>query len=154
MKNKKKYFYRLFLFLILLLVSVSCLVTIRDTKLIFSPSELKNAILGQTYEVTITISNNNTPVSDIYGNASELPPGLTLNYEEPSSTAVLSGIPEIAGEYEFIIRARCYSTRKTGRYGEHIYRLLVYKPPMPSITPTLAPIAPATLAPSPTIMIE
>jgi hypothetical protein len=75
--------------------------------------------------VTITVSGNHTPVFLMSVESGELPPGLTLHYEENASTAQISGVPEKAGEYEFTVRALCYGTNVSGQTGEHPYRLLV-----------------------------
>ena len=137
MKNQKKNISRLFLTFLVFSVLVSCqdYAWIQDhdwfpdSSLIFSPAELQDAMVGQAYEVTISISNNDTPVFRIriYGDEAEFPPGLNLNYVENTSRAVLSGVPEIAGEYEFIITAHCLGTNKNGQYGKQHYRLKVKK---------------------------
>jgi hypothetical protein len=91
----------------------------------FSPRELPDAQVGQSYEVIITVSRSETPVSRISVDSAELPPGLTLLHEEGVSTAVVRGVPERAGEYEFTVHANCYSTNVVGQAGEQRYTLLV-----------------------------
>jgi hypothetical protein len=93
--------------------------------LAFSPTELPEAQVGQPYEVTIAISGNHTPVFLISVDSEELPPGLTLRYEENASTAQIEGVPEKAGSFEFTVRALCYGTNVSGQTGERRYTLLV-----------------------------
>jgi hypothetical protein len=95
------------------------------TPLAFSPTELPEAQVGQPYEVTIAISGNHTPVFIISVDSEELPPGLTLHYEDNASTAEIKGVPEKAGEFDFTVRASCYGTNVSGQTGERHYRLLV-----------------------------
>jgi hypothetical protein len=122
---------RLFLIIVIFFISLSCELTIgghtwiRDTSLFFSPTELPDATVGQKYDVTITISNNDTPLLRISGDKEELPPGLTINHSDQESTAQLLGIPEIAGVYDFTVRASCLGTNKNGQMGEQSYRLVV-----------------------------
>jgi hypothetical protein len=120
---------KLLLFLILLLLLTACEVSIGDhvwiryTGLIFSPTELENAKVGQPYQAKITVSNNDTPVFKI--NGVDLPQGFSLEYEELASTAYLIGVPEVAGEYQFTIRASCLGTNKNGQTGNQLYQLVV-----------------------------
>ena len=93
--------------------------------LVFSPVELPEARVGQPYEVTITVSGNETPVFLISVDSVELPPGLILHYEKNASIASIRGIPEMVGEFEFVISALCYGTNVSGQTGEQHYRLLV-----------------------------
>ena len=91
----------------------------------FSPPELPEAVLGQTYKVTITVTGNETPVFQISVDDEELPPGLALHYEENTSTAMITGIPKEAGEFEFGVSAYCKGTYINGQVGEQRYALPV-----------------------------
>jgi hypothetical protein len=93
--------------------------------LALSPTELPEAQVGQPYEATITVSGNHTPVFLISVDDEELPPGLTLHYEDNASTAEIRGVPEKAGSFEFTVRALCYGTNVSGQTGERRYTLLV-----------------------------
>jgi hypothetical protein len=93
--------------------------------LAFSPPELPEARVGQPYEATIAVSGNHTPVFLISVDSAELPPGLTLHYEDGASSAEINGVPENAGQYEFTVHASCYGTNVSGQTGERRYRLLV-----------------------------
>ncbi len=93
--------------------------------LTFSPPELPEAQVGRPYEATIAVSGNHTPVFLISVDHEELPPGLTLQYEEGASTADISGVPQQAGEFQLTVRASCYGTNVSGQTGERRYRLLV-----------------------------
>jgi hypothetical protein len=110
--------------LALLLVAVlACQCT--GASLDFSPPELPEAQVGRPYEATIAVSGNHTPVFLISVDREELPPGLTLEYEEGASTAMIEGIPEQAGEFELTVHALCYGTNVSGQTGERRYNLLV-----------------------------
>ena len=126
--------YRLILIVLFLVVSLACLLVMFLTSLTrpplaFSPLELPEARLGHPYEVTITISGNETPVFLISVDSTELPPGLILHYEEHrhDSTARIEGVPEKAGEFEFVVSAECYysGVHGGGQTGEQRYTLLV-----------------------------
>ena len=94
--------------------------------LTFSPLELPNAHVGQMYEVTITVSGSETPVFYVSVDGEDLPPGLTLQYEEQDgNTARIEGVPEKAGEFEFVVSAGCLGTMRSGQTGEQRYLLLV-----------------------------
>jgi hypothetical protein len=108
---------------LLFVVLLACRCT--SPPLAFSPPELPEAQVGQPYEATITVSGNHTPVFLISVDSEELPPGLTLHYEDNASTAEIKGVPEKAGEFEFTVRAYCYGTNVSGQTGERRYRLLV-----------------------------
>lgn len=115
--------HRLLPLALLFIVLLACPCT--GAPLAFSPTELPEAQVGQPYEIAITISGNHTPVFLISVDSEELPPGLTLHYEDNASTADIKGVPEQAGEFELTVRASCYGTNVSGQTGERRYRLLV-----------------------------
>ena len=94
-------------------------------KLAFSPTELPEAVVGQPYEVTIAVANNETPIFRIAVDDGELPPGLALTYEERAPTATIMGTPTDAGEFGFELVARCLGTYVNGQEGYQSYTLLV-----------------------------
>jgi hypothetical protein len=108
---------------LLFLVILACRNT--SAPLAFSPPELQEAQVGQPYGATITVSGNRTPVFLISVDSGELPPGLTLHYEEGASTARIEGVPETAGEFELTVHASCFGTNVSGQTGERSYTLLV-----------------------------
>ena len=116
-------YHRLLPLALLFVVLLACSCT--SAPLAFSPPELPEAQVGQPYEATITVSGNHTPVFLISVDSEELPPGLTLHYQDNASTAEIKGVPEKAGEFEFTVRASCYGTNVSGQTGEQRYRLLV-----------------------------
>jgi large repetitive protein len=94
--------------------------------LVFSPDRLQNGAVGQPYEAVITISNNETPVGDMYVSNGALPPGMTLNFSRgSSSSADLTGTPATAGTYVFTVSAWCLGTNVSGQSGEQSYSLVV-----------------------------
>jgi hypothetical protein len=107
------------------MVMLACLSTKTRSALAFSPLEFPEALLGQPYEATITVSGNETPVFLISINSEGLPPGLTLHYEKDTSTAIIKGVPEKVGEFEFTVLASCYGTNISGQTGEQRYLFVV-----------------------------
>jgi hypothetical protein len=116
---------RLVLIALLFVVILACRPADERPPLVFSPLELPDAYLGQQYEVTIAVSGNETPVFSISVDDAELPPGLTLQYEELDTTARIEGIPEKAGEFEFAVSAACLGTSVMGQARIQHYTLLV-----------------------------
>jgi len=92
----------------------------------FSPDSLQDATVGQPYKATITVSNNATPVGDIYVSSGTLPPGVTVNFVRGSSvSADLTGTPTTRGTYVFTISAWCLGTNVSGQTGDQSYALVV-----------------------------
>jgi hypothetical protein len=94
-------------------------------ELIFSPTDLPEAEVGQPYQVTIAISENYTPVGDVFIESGALPSGLTLTFLENTDTAEITGTPEEAGTFEFVIGAWCMGTNVSGDTGRQAYTLVV-----------------------------
>jgi hypothetical protein len=93
--------------------------------LTFYPSQLPEAVNGQNYQVSITITGNKTPVGQIGVDSGTLPAGLNLSFERGQSSAVISGTPQSAGTYNFTIGAWCMGTNKAGQTGHMDYTLVV-----------------------------
>lgn len=95
--------------------------------LVFSPTELPGAQTGQPYSVTITVSQNQTPVGDMLVSVGSPPPGLTLVFagRGQGTSADLSGTPTTAGTYRFTVSAWCLGTNVSGQSGEQAYTLVV-----------------------------
>jgi hypothetical protein len=118
---------RLYLILSLLTLLIAALAcrTLASPDLTFSPETLPEAVVGQPYQVEILVSDNNTPVGDMYIQDGALPPGLALEFIEHEDHAELTGIPEAAGVYTFTVGAWCYGTNVSGDRGEIAYELAV-----------------------------
>jgi len=110
---------------LLFVAMMACGPTTERPPLVISPSELPDARVGQSYEVTITVSGDQTPVYTIAVDSAELPPGLALHYEEGANTATIEGVPEEAGTFEFTVKATCLGTMVNGQTGEQLVTLLV-----------------------------
>jgi hypothetical protein len=91
----------------------------------FAPDALPGASLYQTYQATITISGNKTPVGSISVSAGALPDGINLTYEPGKSFATLSGDPTLLGTFSFTIKAWCEGTNRPGQSAEHAYSIAV-----------------------------
>ncbi|MBN1954092.1 MAG: hypothetical protein JW900_03475 [Anaerolineae bacterium] len=93
--------------------------------LIFSPAELPPATVGQPYQVTIVVSENDTPVGDMFVEDGSLPPGLAFVFLEGADSAEISGTPTEAGTFEFTVGAWCFGTNVSGDTGQQLYTLVV-----------------------------
>jgi len=92
----------------------------------FTPDRLPDGHAGQSYVAIIDITNNQTPVGDIYVSGGALPNGMTLDFTRGSSTsATLNGTPTTAGTYVFTISAWCLGTNVSGQSGDQNYSLVV-----------------------------
>ena len=110
--------------LFIVLIGLSVLACDRPA-LTFSPDQLPEAQTGQAYQVTITVSENQTPVGDMYVSDGSLPPGLVMSHERGSSTATISGKPTQAGGFAFTVSAWCLGTNQAGQTGQRAYTLVV-----------------------------
>jgi hypothetical protein len=96
-----------------------------------SPATIPSPVLGMPYSQTITASGG-TPPYTFTVSSGALPPGLTLS-PASSTTAVISGTPNTAGEFSFTITA----TDANSCPGSRAYSIVI---PCLSIT-----LSPATL---------
>lgn len=96
--------------------------------LTFSPAALPMARVGQPYITEITIADNVTPVLRVSLAAGDLPPGLTLYHEASDDSAVIEGIPVVAGRYAFTLEAECYALDRAGQQGRFEYVINVLTP--------------------------
>ena len=92
----------------------------------FTPDRLPDGHTGQSYEAIIQVTNNQTPVGDIYISSGALPDGMTLEFTRGSATsATLTGTPTVAGTYVFTVSAWCLGTNVSGQSGDQNYSLVV-----------------------------
>lgn len=115
--------------LILLPILFCCMIALpqcyRRPELGFAPDELPDARVGEPYQATITVLNYSTSVFVISVPSDDLPPGLSLHYEENEDTAEIRGVPTEAGEYSFTVSAACHGTNVDGQSGSRIYQIVV-----------------------------
>ena len=118
---------RAMVFIILIVVvSFACYSTKEREKLVFSPDQLPAVEKGEYYEVTISISQTETPVGEFRISEGELPPGLVLEQDPADSNkATISGIATESGNYFFTIYVWCYGTSRNGQTGEMQYSIEV-----------------------------
>ncbi len=95
------------------------------SELVFTPSEIPDGRVGEPYSVRISVSDNVTPVFDMWMDGDSLPTGLTFTYGENSDTAEIAGIPEVPGTFTFEVGAACFGTNVSGQTGSHSYTLVV-----------------------------
>ena len=94
-------------------------------ELVFTPDTLPDAEAGVPYEVTIQISQNETPVGDFQIVEGGLPDGLTYEFVEGEDNARIFGVIRESGTYKFKVSVWCYGTNVSGQTGEKEYTLLV-----------------------------
>lgn len=93
--------------------------------LTFEPDTLPEAEAGVPYEVTVQISQNETPVGGFSVEEGGLPNGLTLEFVEGEDSARIVGVPQEPGTYTFTVSVWCYGTNITGQSGDKQYDLVV-----------------------------
>jgi len=126
---KSKYTSILCAVLLIVFASISCIWPGPATEvppLKIDPDSLLDAQTGVAYEAEIRVSQNVTPVHEIYISSGALPAGLTLTREEgQAAVATITGIPTESGTFTFKIRVTCLGTMRNGQEGEKEYILLV-----------------------------
>jgi len=90
----------------------------------FSPTQLPEARVGESYQATISISGNRTPVGEIHVSRGSLPEGLDLSYQKHANVAEITGRPREAGRWTFTVSAWCYGTQVSGQTGQRVYELI------------------------------
>lgn len=114
----------LLLVLSMVIFSVSAC-SLSGSALVFSPSKLSDAQIGQPYEVRIVISGNSTPLNTLFISDGQLPQGLALTHQRTDDFAIITGTPQQAGQFKFTIRATCLGTNLSGQTGQQDYMLVV-----------------------------
>lgn len=94
-------------------------------ELVFTPDTLPDAEAGVPYEVTIQISQNETPVGDFQIVRENCPDGLTYEFVEGEDNARIFGVIRKSGTYKFKVSVWCYGTNVSGQTGEKEYTLVV-----------------------------
>jgi hypothetical protein len=138
MKNKKSF--HLVMALLALMVSFACSLFTRaeatptsdpyifpevTTPIKIEPESLPNAQTGVEYEVEIRVSNNVTPVNNVFLSNGTLPAGLELAFVEGEDSAMISGTPEEAGTFNFTVFVSCVGTMVAGQTLEKEYTIVV-----------------------------
>ena len=85
---------------------------------------LPPAEVGKAYLMEIVVSNNVTPVGNVYLSKDQLPPGLSLEYKQDNK-ALITGTPQKKGTFHFSIGASCFGTNVSGQSGAQKYTLVV-----------------------------
>ena len=91
----------------------------------FEPESLPGAQVGVMYETEIRITQNSTPVGSFDIPSGSLPVGLELVQVDGEDIAVISGIPEEAGTFIFVVEVWCFGTQVSGQEGSKEYTIVV-----------------------------
>jgi hypothetical protein len=112
---------------LLTLMPVGCntIITHSAPSLHFSPDQLPAGQTGRSYRVTITVSDNVTPVEHMSVIQGRLPRGLTMHSARGSSTTTIHGVPKEKGTFSIVISAVCLGTNVSGQAGSKSYDLVV-----------------------------
>lgn len=94
------------------------------TPLKIEPDSLPNAQIGVDYQVEIRVSDNVTPVAHVYISEGALPVGLELLLDHDEGIQI-SGTPEQAGTFTFVVFITCHGTMVGGQTGAIEYTLVV-----------------------------
>src|SRR5262249_14834960 len=82
--------------------------------------------VGQAYDETITVGNNQTPVLRFSIQNGFLPSGLNIALVSGSSNqGRISGTPLVAGRFSFEVVAQCVGTNVSGQQGSQAYTITV-----------------------------
>ncbi|WP_421546967.1 hypothetical protein [Pseudomonas sp. QD4] len=99
------------------------------TALQIEPGQLPAAIVGQPYQVRLTVPGSHTPLSGFYLDpATRLPEGIELRQLANSDFAELSGTAHTPGVYPVLIYTASYGTQCAGQSAERSYQLQVVGP--------------------------
>lgn len=93
--------------------------------LAIAPDKLPAAQKGVAYDVTIQISQNDTPVGSMEIKDGELPAGLQFEFLDGKDAARISGTPTESGTFTFTLSAWCYGTMISGQTIEKEYQFMV-----------------------------
>ena len=93
--------------------------------LVFTPTQLPPAAVGQPYSVAVTITQNITPVGQMTVGLADLPPGLNFAFIKGQNAAQIGGTPLKAGTYKFTVSAWCFGTNSSGQTGHQEYTVVV-----------------------------
>jgi len=109
-----------------LVLTLACLFgTTPRSELKFEPEDLPAGQLNVPYEIQVQVSQNRTPVFNMFISEGALPEGLALEYIENDDFARIVGTPGETGTFKFKISARCYGTNVSGQVGEVEYTIVV-----------------------------
>ena len=89
------------------------------------PDSLPNAQTGVEYEVEIRVSDNVTPVNNVFISNGTLPAGLELVFVDGEDGAKIGGVPEETGTFTFTVVVGCFSTMVVGQTVEKEYVIVV-----------------------------
>ncbi len=93
--------------------------------LVIEPDSLPDAKIGEKYEVLIRITQNVTPVGDMFISSGTLPAGLELVFMEGEDSGVISGVPTEEGTYSFTLSAWCFGTQVSGQTLDKEFTIVV-----------------------------
>jgi hypothetical protein len=93
--------------------------------LVIDPDSLPDGQAGEMYEITIVISQNVTPVGDMWIKEGELPVGLEFVFLNGEDSAMISGVPQETGTFNFTINVWCFGTMVTGQTLVKEYQIVV-----------------------------
>jgi hypothetical protein len=97
--------------------------------LTFKPADLPAAEAGKPYEVKVEVGNVETFAGLFEIQDGRLPPGLVLERVKNENAVKITGIPEIEGDYPFVLFVQCMGTNDPGQEGIMNYTIEVKPAP-------------------------
>lgn len=90
-----------------------------------APPTLPEGKVGQPYEATIVVSDNETPLGGAYVESGSLPPGLSLGRVEQDNRLPIVGTPTGAGRHAFRVSLWCHGTNFPGQSTARDYVIVI-----------------------------
>lgn len=104
------------------LVTISCQL-LNTPALRFAPDTMPKGRVGVFYFVIIKITNNETPAGEFSISRGNLPKGLLFQRLTGQDAVLISGTPQEAGAFHFVLNVWCYGTNHSGQTGTKDYVL-------------------------------
>ena len=86
-----------------------------------APPTLPEGKVGQPYEASIVVSDNETPLGGAYVESGGLPPGLSFGRVEQDNRLPIVGTPTGPGKHAFRVSLWCYGTNFPGQSAARDY---------------------------------
>jgi len=93
--------------------------------LVIEPASLPEAQAGVVYDIELHVTQNVTPVADMWIKDGSLPEGLEFVFLKGENAATISGIPQGTGIFSITIYVGCFGTMVSGQTLEKKYQIVV-----------------------------
>ena len=90
-----------------------------------APPTLPEGRVGQPYEASIVVGDNETPLGGAYLESGSLPPGLSFGRVEQPNRMPIVGTPTGPGKHAFRVTLWCYGTNFPGQSATRDYVIVI-----------------------------